>query len=129
MNNKHYYLYRAKFIRPFQKDLFDKGMTPTQILLNAITERPSFCSKRGTEWLLGNIEFNNDYSGSFALGKNTRTKRERLDKDSRNFSVQSDEEGPFTTVVFDAKIGLIGIAKKSALSPETAQLANKIKNY
>ena len=70
----------------------------------------------------------NEYSGSFAVGRTTKTTVEKFDKESGDFVDELDDSGPYTVVVFDSRIGLLGIATKSKLAPNATSIAKRIKD-
>ena len=65
--------------------------------------------------------------GYFAIGKTTKSIKEKFDENTGNFVEEEDENSPYTHVVFDSKIGLLAIAKKIKLSPTINGIANKTK--
>tara|TARA_R110001583_G_scaffold195165_1_gene369763 strand:+ start:942 stop:1748 length:807 start_codon:yes stop_codon:yes gene_type:complete len=121
-------LYRAKFIKPSQLPLLAKEKTSSELFLGAINDKPEYTLASGSEWHVGNVNFVNESSGSFAVGRTTKTTVEKFDKGSGDFIDQLDDSGPYTVVVFDSKIGLLGIAKKSKLAPNAATIARQIRN-
>jgi hypothetical protein len=122
-----YYLYRAKFIKPAQLPLLFPDMSPSTIFLEAINDKPELTLSSGSEWHLGNVDFFDHLTGSFAIGRTTKTTLEKFDKESGNFIDQLDDASPYTTVVFDCRIGLLGIAKKSKLAPDAETVARRIR--
>jgi len=122
-----YYLYRVKFIKPAQMPLLSPNLSPSQIFLEAINEKPELMLSSGSEWHLGNVDFFDELTGSFAIGRTTKTTLEKFDKESGNFIDKLDDSSPYTTVVFDCRIGLLGIAKKSKLAPDAETVARRIR--
>jgi len=98
------------------------------IFLNSIHNKPEYRLSSGSEWHIGNVKMFDNYSGSFAVGKTTKTTVEKFDKDTGDFVDELDDSGPYTIVIFDAKIGLLGIAKKSKLAPNASSIARRIKD-
>jgi hypothetical protein len=127
LGNREYHLYRAKFIRPAQLPLLGEQKTPAELFLSAINDKPEYRLATGSEWHLGNVSLFNEHSGSFAVGRATKTTLEKFDKESGDFIDKLDDSGPYTIVVFDSKIGLLGIAKKSCLAPNASSIARRIK--
>jgi len=121
-----YNLYRAKFIRPKQKSLFQDDRSPEEILLSAIKDKPSAEFRRNYIWHIGNLTMFNDISGYFAIGRTTKTTLSKFDDTSKNFIEELSDTSPFTYVVFDAQLGLFSIAKKSSLAPSTISIASII---
>ncbi len=107
-------------------------LTPNQsasdIFLGAINDKPELTIRSTSEWHIGNVEFFYELSGSFAVGRTTKTTVEKYNKETGDFMDTIDDSGPYTRVIFDCKIGLLGIAKKSKLAPDAAAVARKIKS-
>ena len=127
MSNVEYHLYRTKFIRSAQADFFDPGLTPMELFEYAIKAKPSVQLTKSNVWHIGNIEYIEQHVGRFAIGRTTKTTLEKFDPDSGDFVQEIDDSGPYTFVYFDAKIGLLGIARKTRLSQNVEAIARKIK--
>jgi len=121
-----YYLYRVKFIKSSQSDIFRKDISSTELFMTSLNEKPEIALKKDNVWHIGNIDYFNETSGSFAVGRTTQTTIERFDTESGNFIDLIDDSGPYTNVLFDSSIGLIGIAKKVKVAPDTEAIARKI---
>jgi len=121
-----YHLYRIKFIRPSQIMLFSKDISPSDLFLKALQEKPSVELRQNNVWHIGNIEYFDNVSGSFAIGRTTKTTVEKYDEATGNFIEAEDDSGPYTFVLFDRSIGLLGIAKKSKVAPNVAAISRKI---
>jgi hypothetical protein len=128
MASIEYSLFRAKFIKSPQTSLFDQNMTPKDLFLSALFEKPSGELRKGNIWHIGNIESFSDTSGYFAIGRTTNSTIEKFDNFTGNFIEEELEKSPYTHCVFDARIGLIGIAKKISLAPTTTNIANRIED-
>lgn len=128
MGTREYYLYRAKFIKPAQLPLLAENQSSMDIFLGSIHDKPEYTLSGGSEWHIGNVKLFDDFSGSFAVGRTTKTTVEKFDKESGDFVDELDDSGPYTVVIFDAKIGLIGIAKKSRLAPNASSIARRLKD-
>lgn len=128
MGAREYHLYRAKFIKPSQLPLLGAERSSAELFLESINDKPEYTLATGSEWHLGNVHLFNEYSGSFAVGRTTKTTVEKFDKESGDFVDELDDSGPYTVVVFDSRIGLLGIAKKSKLAPNAASIARRIKD-
>lgn len=120
MASIEYSLFRAKFIRPSQTSLFDMDVTPRNLFLSALEERPSDEPRTGYVWHIGNIQYFSDSTGYFAVGRTTNSTVEKFDDLTGNFIEEVLEESPYTHCVFDARIGFIGIAKKPSLAQTTS---------
>jgi hypothetical protein len=125
---REYHLYRTKFIKPVQLPLFFKNKSPMELFLESIQDRPEYTLSSGSEWHLGNIKMLDEFSGSFAVGRTTKTTVEKFDKETGDFVDELDDSGPYTIVVFDSQIGLLGIARKSKLAPNASSIARRIKD-
>lgn len=99
-----------------------------ELFLNSIHDKPEYTLSSGSEWHLGNVKMLDDSSGSFAVGRTTKTTFEKFDKETGDFVDELNDSGPYTVVIFDAKIGLLGIAKKSKLAPNASSIAKRIKD-
>ena len=126
MLSTEYHLFRAKFIKSHQRNLFDQNITASELMKSAINEKPSSELRKGYHWHIGNIHFFNNDTGYFAIGRTTTLSIEKFDETTGNFTEEETESSPYTYCVFDASIGLIGIAKKTNLAPTTQGIANKI---
>ena len=96
------------------------------MLLAGIFERPSAEIRAGYKWHIGNIREFSESSGYFAVGRTTSATIEKFDEGTGNFLEEELETSPYTHVVFDASIGILGIAKKAALAPTAKGIASKI---
>ncbi len=122
-----YSLFRVKFIRPRQKNLFkESDLTPSELFLQAIDERPSKEVREGYKWHIGNVEMYSEATGYFAAGRTTSATVAKFDEDKGDFVEEDIETSPYTHCVFEAKLGLMGIAKKTILAPTTIGIASKI---
>lgn len=127
MSQKEVHLYRIKLIKSTQVPLFARDLSATQILLEAISEKPSKIQENGTGWTIGNVVNESEYTGSFAIGRITTKSVEKYDKETGDFIDEVDEAGPYTLAFFDASIGLLGILKKSNVSASPASIASRIR--
>lgn len=128
MGTREYHLYRAKFIKPAQLPLLAENQSSMDIFLKSIHDKPEYTLSSGSEWHIGNVKLFDDFSGSFAVGRTTKTTVEKFDKESGDFVDELDDSGPYTVVIFDARIGLVGIAKKSKLAPNASSIARRVKD-
>ncbi|WP_394183872.1 hypothetical protein [Marinomonas posidonica] len=128
MGTREYHLYRAKFIKPAQLTLLAENQSSMDIFLKSIHDKPEYTLSSGSEWHIGNVKLFDDFSGSFAVGRTTKTTVEKFDKESGDFVNELDDSGPYTVVIFDARVGLIGIAKKSKLAPNASSIARRVKD-
>lgn len=126
MASIEYCLYRVKFIRPSQKSFLHDDLTPGEIFLKALEDRPSAEVRAGYIWHIGNIKLFTNSTGYFAVGRTTNATIEKFDEESRNFLEEQLATSPYTHCVFNADIGFVGIARKSALAPTTKGVAHRI---
>ena len=126
MPDIEYNLFRAKFIKPHQPSFLHDDFSPSDIFRKAILERPSGELRRGHVWHVGNIRSFTAETGYFAIGRTTNATVEKFDAGSGDFIEESLETSPYTHVVFDTSIGLMGIAKKTRLASTAVGIASKI---
>jgi len=122
-----YSLFRVKFIKPAQASLLHYDVTPTQIFLASLNERPTTEVKPGYSWHIGNVDLYSPDTGYFALGRTTVKTYEKYNQETGNFVEESLETSPYTHCVFDASYGFIGIAKKPALANTTTAIARRVR--
>ncbi|PVX36600.1 hypothetical protein [Janthinobacterium sp. 78] len=126
MASIEYSLFRAKFIKPRQKSLLDENLTPGELFLQALEERPSAELRKGYTWHIGNVSYFSKNTGYFAVGRTTNSTVEKFDEISGNFIEEELEKSPYTHCVFDANIGFVGIAKKTSLTQTSKGVAARI---
>lgn len=126
MPSIEYSLFRVKFVRPRQSSFLHDNLTPKELLLACIQEKPSAELRQGYNWHIGNIQMFSQTTGYFAVGRTTTSTIEKFDSESGNFVEEELEESPYTHCVFDASIGFLGIAKKPNLSQTTKGIANRL---
>ena len=102
-----YSLFRVKFVRPRQGSFLHDDLTPSQLLLAAISEKPSAELRKGFNWHIGNIKMFGMAAGYFAFGRTTTASIEKFDVASGNFVEEQLEQSPYTHCVFDASIGFL----------------------
>ncbi|MBE0590166.1 MAG: hypothetical protein IH617_19250, partial [Hydrogenophaga sp.] len=108
MSTLEFHLYRTKFIKPPQVDLFHPELSPREMLETGLAERPSVEIRQNNVWHIGNVEYIANGSGRFAIGRTTQTTVEKFDERTGNFTELVDDSGPYTFVYFDSNIGLLG---------------------
>lgn len=121
-----YSLFRVKMVRPHQSSFLHQDLTPRDVFLRAVLEKPSGELRKGFHWHIGNLQRLSEFTGYFAAGRTTTSSIEKFDAESGNFVEEELEESPYTHCVFDARIGFIGIAKKPNLSQTTKGIANRL---
>lgn len=126
MASIEYSLFRTRFIKPFQLSIFQNDITPRDLFISALTERKSSTLRKGYVWHIGNTQYFSQYRGYFAIGRTTTSTIEQYDEQSGNFIDQELINSPYTHCVFDAAIGFIGIAQKTALSQSSKTVASRL---
>lgn len=126
MPTLEFHLYRTKFIKPTQVDLFHPELSPREMLETGLAERPSVELRQNNVWHIGNVEYIDNDSGRFAIGRTTLTTVEKFDEKTGNFTELVDDSGPYTFVYFDSSIGLLGIGKKTRVAADVKSIARKI---
>jgi hypothetical protein len=126
MPTLEYHLYRTKFIKPSQVDLFQPELSAREMLETGLAERPSIELRENNVWHVGNVEYFSDGGGRFAIGRTTLTTVEKFDATTGNFTELVDDSGPYTFVSFDSKLGLLGIGKKTKVAADVKSIARKI---
>lgn len=128
MGPREYHLYRTKFIKPAQLPLLVENQSSMDIFLKSIYDKPEYILSTGSEWHIGNIKLFDSSSGSFAVGRTTKTTVEKFDKKTGDFVEELNDSAPYTSVIFDARIGLLGIAKNSKLAPKPSIIARRVQD-
>lgn len=123
-----YHLYRVKFIKPLQLSLIDDEITSSDVFRAALSEKPSISFRSNNEWHIGNIDIFDGGLASFAIGRTTKATAEKFDQESGNFVEQVDDLAPFTQVVCDLNLGVIGIPRKIRVAPDIQSIARKLKS-
>jgi hypothetical protein len=126
MASIEYSLFRAKFVKPSQSSLFHSDITPGELFLLALAERPTAELRKGYHWHIGNVRLFTKKSGYFAIGRTTNSTIEKFDDESGDFVEEELEQSPYTHCVFDAGLGVVGIAKKPNLSPTSKGIATRV---
>ena len=126
MRNSYIYLFRVKFIHGKQLSLEFEKLTPQEILIQSIKEKPGINTKEGYSWHIGNIKLIDDRYGSFAIGRKTITSVPHYDIEKKDFIDEPSETSLYTTIYFDSDIGLLGIKRYYLLAPKEINIAKKI---
>lgn len=120
------YLYRLKVIDKSQLTLFNTPEDRTSFVEEIILSKPSHELRKGYFWHIGNIDNLKPTGLLFAIGRTTKTSREKYDSKTGDFIEIQGEESPFTYVVYDTHYSIIGIAPKSKLAPKTTSIARQL---
>lgn len=123
---RKFYLFRVRFIRYHQADIWDDGATSEYIFSEAIKEKPSTKLKRGAEWKLANLHEIGVDGGCFAVGRISNASLEKFDFDADEFVEQKDHQGPFSLVFYNKKIGFVAIEDKSKVNSKVEMTARRL---
>ncbi|HZW12200.1 MAG TPA: hypothetical protein VFF81_03280 [Noviherbaspirillum sp.] len=126
MQTTEYHLYRVKFIKPAQINLFHPDISPKQLFENGLAERPSIQIRNSNVWHIGNVEQITLSGGRFAVGRTTITTIEKFDPKTGDFTEQKDDSGPYTFVYFDSRLGLLAIGKRTKVASNVGSIARKL---
>ncbi len=126
MPSIEYSLFRAKFVKPDQLPLFNPKLAASDFFLNALAEQPHAQFREGYDWHIGKVEFFSDSAGTFKIGRTAKGIIEIFDEVSGDFLVEETETSPYTHCVFDARLGIVGIARKANLAPDARGIATKL---
>lgn len=122
-----FYLYRLKIERSEQRDLYeDTESTPSEIICEAIKEKPSKEIRKGNSWHIGNIEPIGDMGLFFAFGRVTKSIVEKYDEEAGNFLDEPQRQAPYTYVIFDLENQVCAVAVKSKIAPKVSHIANNL---
>lgn len=126
MSSIEYSLFRAKFIKDLQRSFFQKELRTRDLFLEAVLEKPSAEPREGYLWHIGNVRTFTEYRGYFAIGRTTNATIEKFDTHSGNFIEEELETSPYTHCVFNADLGIVGIARKTSLAPTVKGIAARL---
>lgn len=128
IKSKKFFLYRVKFVRDHQKEIFDDGASPEEIFGESINSKPSIKLSRGGEWRLANVTDIGTVGGYFAVGRISKSKSDRFDFDNGEFFEDEDYQGPFARVYFNKNLGVIAIEDKYKLNSRVETTAARIRS-
>jgi hypothetical protein len=118
-------LFRLRTVRHNQLEILEDQ--PPKIIRKIISGAAEVSLRKNARWVIGKpieIEDNNYY---FKFGKKTKeTKGKYADGD---FVEEEEENAKYTHVFLDGNLGLVAIAKKSNLAPETQTIATNLAKY
>lgn len=121
-----YSLFRVKFVKFKQQSLFQTDSTPSELFIEALRQKPSVEPREGYRWHIGNLSLFSGNAGYFAVGRTTKATVEKFDEASGDFLEEELETSPYTHCVFNADMGILGIAYKSGLAPTVKGIAARI---
>ena len=122
-----YDLFRVKFIKSAQTDMFLSEMSPSEIFSSALKEEPKTETRKDSIWLMGNIVQVDDTSGYLRIGRISKSHVSNFDEKSAEFVDYEVQNWPNTRILYDTTIGLIAIAHNSQLSNSTTSSADKLR--
>lgn len=120
-----FYLYRLKAIRSKQSTFFESN-SRRDFISELISRKPSSEIREGYVWHVGNILPVGNDGLLFAVGRTTKSSKEKYDENSGDFLQIDDEEAPFTYVLYDLVHSVIAISPKAKLSPTVKGIARSI---
>lgn len=123
---KNIWLFRIKVIEVEQGALFRSKQSRSDFLINLIKRKPDGEIRKGYVWHIGNVSDVGDSGLFFAIGRTTKTSKELYDEESGDFLAVEDEDAPFTNVLYDFQLGVLGIVPKARLSPSPKGVARSI---
>lgn len=126
MTTIEYNLFRVKFIIPSQLKLFEDKKTPAELFKLALKEQPSTQNIKGSFWHIGNLEKFSRDRGYFKFGRTRIGRNTKFDERRRDFVEEEFHTSPFTHVVYNTKIGFIGIAHNHQLARRPETVATKL---
>lgn len=125
--NLIFHLFRLKLVRAPQAHLFeDTTSSPAEIIKTAIMEKPSKEIREGNDWHIGNIEEVGTNGLLFALGRVTKSIKEKYDEETGNFLDIEDEHAPYTYVFLDLEHQVCAIAHKTRISQKVNSAARNL---
>ncbi|ADB15458.1 hypothetical protein Psta_0773 [Pirellula staleyi DSM 6068] len=121
-----YSLFRIKFIRPSQQSFLYTELTPQEVFKISLKERPSIQLSGGRTWHIGNVQDYDSKNGYFAFGRTSKTTNTTFDDSTGNFVEKDFETSPYTHVVFNSTIGILGIAHNHRLGRSSVSISAKL---
>lgn len=121
-----YSLFRVKLLLPRQPSLLHYEVTRSEVFLAALEEKPDSQVRQGYTWHIGNVQLFSPNAGYFAIGRTRQSTIEKFNFETGNFVEEELETSPYTHCVFDAQIGIVGIARKPALAPTPDGIARRL---
>lgn len=117
-------LFRIKVYPSRQIDIFEEGKTRPEILKEIIKSLPEAELRRGKIWHIGNVSNIDESALYFRVGRIIKSILEVYEEGY--FIDQDFDTAPYTHVILDCDLELIGLAKKSKLSPKTVGIARQL---
>lgn len=117
-------MYRFKVFPSAQMQLFEKPLSPQEILKQTVAATPEVTLRKNVVWHIGNIEKMGEHGLYFAFGKTTDSTLS-IYEDGK-FRELEYSSAPYTHVILDTALEVCAIAKKPKLSPTTGGIANRL---
>lgn len=121
-----YSLFRAKMIPPAQASFLHDNLSSREIFEAALKERPSSEINVGRTWHIGNVEQTGRETGRFAFGRTSRLTNTKFDEATGDFIEEDFDTSPYAQVVYNARIGFVGIAHNYRLASSATGIARKL---
>ena len=118
-------LFRVRLEKPSQSEMFHDFPERSDVLEYSIKGKPSLELKQTVKWHIGNVELRDNGWMHFLLGKTSLRKQEHLDKTTGDFVIMNGEESPFTYGMIHLESGVLAIARKTKVAPNTQMLASR----
>ncbi|MFN0149673.1 MAG: hypothetical protein ACKVU1_03050 [bacterium] len=121
-----FHLFRIKVLKRSQRPLFEPEQSTSEILREAISQKPSAELRKNHTWHIGNNTELDENGIYFAIGRTTTATVPRYDKKEGNFTEAASDTAPFTHVLADFQLQVAGIAAKSLVAPTVPDIARKL---
>lgn len=119
-------IYRLRLEKPRQMELGESFPERDKVIISAIQSKPTVELKQTVKWHIGNVEISEGGWMYFFVGKTSLKKHEHFNEESRDFEDRLNEHSPFTYIVLNPKLGILGIAKRSKVAANTKIIANRL---
>jgi hypothetical protein len=123
MQEIEFQLFRIQVYTDEQGNLF-RSESRTDLLREAIESYPQMEFRRGVKWHVGNVEPLGEDALYFRLGKISKATEGRYK--NKNFTDEIAEVAPYTHVILDTHLEVLGIARKPELSSAIPGLAHRL---
>lgn len=119
-------LFRVKVYPPMQSSLFEGPFAPQLVLAETLRAKPKVELRRGYTWHVGNVEALDQCGLYFALGRTTKSTLAQFDESSGDFVESEFSVAPYTHIICDTAIELLGVVPKAELAPTAAGIARQL---
>lgn len=118
-------LFRLRTIRQTQSEIFEDS--PPEVIRKIISNPAEISLRKNSRWNIGTPKVIDDNTYYFKFGKMTKETKGKFE--DGDFVEEQEENARYTHVFLDGNLGVVAIAKKSSLSPETSSIAGKLAGY